>query len=128
MTAPTVTRSPDGSIILDTATLDHWCEFVRVLTQDTVLRVRLANACRSRDPRLLAYVSFRLHETMATTFQTILDDAETANLAEQLDAARTQSEPCFYCPEDAASEIAGIQMCGPHLQAHDLAEFDRSQP
>jgi len=128
MSAPSVTRSPDGGVILETVDIDHWSTFVRTLAADTVLRVRLMNACRSGDPRLLAYVAFRLHETMATPFQTVLTDGEAADLAEQLDAARQTPDECMYCDKESAGEVSGIQMCAPHLQAHDLAEFDRSQP
>jgi hypothetical protein len=122
LSAPTVTRSPDSGAILDFATIDHWSEFVRVLAKDTVLRIRLMNACRSGDPRLKAYTAFMLHEAMATAMQVTLDDAETADLAEQLDAARQVPDECAYCDSDSVVTVQGRELCSEHAKALDMAE------
>ncbi len=124
MNAPTVTRTPDGAILLDTAMIDHWAGVVQVLSDNPSLRVHVLRACRSGDGRLKAYAAWRLSEACETAMQTILDDTQAADLAEQLDAARQTPDECMYCQEDAAGEVSGIHMCAGHVKAHDsLAEI-----
>jgi hypothetical protein len=122
VSAPVVTRTPDGTILLETVGIDAWSALVTVLTDDTVLRVHVMRACRSGDGRLKAYAAWRLYEACATAMQTVLTDTECAELAEQLDNAQQQPEPCFYCQEPAASELSGMPVCAAHLKAYGDAE------
>lgn len=123
---PTATRSPDGFTIMDFAQIDNWADVIRVLSDDAALRVHVMRAIRSGDGRIKAYAAWRLFEACGTAMQVTLDDSDTADLAEELDAARQVPDECAYCDGAAVMVVDGVPMCAGHLKAYGDAEEESS--
>lgn len=118
---PTATRSPDGLTIIDFATVDCWSDVVRVLSENTALRIHVLQAARSNDGRLKAYAAMLLHKAMATAMQVTLDDAASEDLAEELDNARQEPDECDVCDQWSVVTVEGIRLCADHARAKDVA-------
>ena len=120
---PTALRSPDGLTIIDFAQIDNWSDVVRVLSDNTTLRIHVLQAARSSDGRLKAYAAMLLHDAMATAMQVTLDDSDTADLAEELDAARQEPDECHYCDRAGVVVVEGVPMCSLHAKALDHSQL-----